>query len=256
MAERAPKETRPRLLSAPGRDGRSAVYEWNILCDFDGTIAVDDVTDALLTRFARPEWEAIEARWRAGEIGSRECMTAQIGLIDASLEDVDALLDTLPIDPAFPAFVAEARRRRMPVQVVSDGLDYAIRRILARHGINDLPIRANRLLHDGARGWSLTSPHARAECSSASGTCKCAIASDHARVLMIGDGQSDFCVAAEADFVFAKHKLITHCRRAGIDHQPIVDFRDALAYLDELPEMARERVAFLSEPLPLRVQTA
>jgi 2-hydroxy-3-keto-5-methylthiopentenyl-1-phosphate phosphatase len=229
------------------------VYEWTILCDFDGTIAMDDVTDALLTRFARPEWEAIEARWRAGEIGSRECMRDQIALLDASLDQIDAVLDTLPIDRAFPRFVAEARRRGMTVQVVSDGLDYAIRRMLGRHGLDDLPIRANRLLHDGARGWQLTSPHADDDCRAASGTCKCAIAADHARVLMIGDGQSDFCVAAQADYVFAKHKLITHCRRSGIEHRPIVDFTDACALLDELPELAG---AGFTVPLPLRVHTA
>lgn len=229
------------------------MYEWTILCDFDGTIAVDDVTDALLTRFARPAWEDIEARWRAGEIGSRECMQAQVALLDASLAQVDAVLDTLPIDPAFPAFVAEARRRGMAVQVVSDGLDYAIRRMLGRHGLDDLPIRANRLLHDGARGWQLTSPYADAGCSAASGTCKCAIAADHGRVLMIGDGQSDFCVAGQADYVFAKHKLITHCRRAGIEHRAMVDFADARELLDELPTPVR---GGFTAPLPLRVHTA
>ncbi|KGI77747.1 MtnX-like HAD-IB family phosphatase [Oleiagrimonas soli] len=229
------------------------MHDWTILCDFDGTIALDDVTDALLSRFALPEWEAIEARWRDGAIGSRECMTAQVALIDASLDEVDAVLDALPIDPAFPGFVAEARRQGMPVQIVSDGLDYAIRRILARHGLSDLPIRANRLLHDGTRGWQLASPHADAACGEASGTCKCAIARGHDRVLMIGDGLSDFCVSGVADFVFAKKKLITHCRRAGIPHRPIVDFSDACALLDTLPELVGDT---LPELFPLRVHLA
>jgi len=229
------------------------LHDWTILCDFDGTIALDDVTDALLTRFAHPEWEAIETRWRAGEIGSRECMSRQVALLDASLDEVDALLDTLPIDPAFPAFVADARRRGMAVQVVSDGLDHAIHRMLARHGLDDLPVRANRLMHDGARGWQLLSPHASAVCPAASGTCKCAIARQHGRVLMIGDGQSDFCVAAQADFVFAKHKLLTHCRQAGIGHRAMVDFNDARALLEELPELARDSMAGFNVPLPLRV---
>jgi 2-hydroxy-3-keto-5-methylthiopentenyl-1-phosphate phosphatase len=183
-------------------------------------------------------------------------MRLQVALIDAPLEDIDGLLDTLPIDPAFPAFVAEARRRNMPVQVVSDGLDYAIRRILSRHGLGDLPVRANRLLHDGARGWKLESPHARASCGAASGTCKCAIAREHARVLMVGDGQSDFCVAGEADFVFAKERLITHCRQAGIFHRPIVDFTDACALLDMLPEGSGEDAHALPETFPLRVNLA
>ncbi len=129
-----------------------------ILCDFDGTIAVADVTDELLANFATPEWSRIEADWRAGRISSRECMTAQVALMDASQEAVDALLDTLTIDPAFPAFVADATRLGIPITVVSDGLDYAIRRILGGYGLGYLPIQANHLMHDGHRGWSMHSP--------------------------------------------------------------------------------------------------
>ena len=32
---------------------------WVIQCDFDGTISVVDVTDAMLERFARPGWREI-----------------------------------------------------------------------------------------------------------------------------------------------------------------------------------------------------
>ena len=46
----------------------------NVVCDFDGTIALEDVTDGLLERFAEPRWRKIEAQWLAGEFGSQECM--------------------------------------------------------------------------------------------------------------------------------------------------------------------------------------
>ena len=32
---------------------------WDIICDFDGTISLIDVTDSLLEKFATPEWEDI-----------------------------------------------------------------------------------------------------------------------------------------------------------------------------------------------------
>lgn len=228
--------------------------DWTLLCDFDGTIAVDDVTDALLTRFAHPDWHAVEADWQAGRIGSRECMSRQIALLDADRHDLDAELDTLSIDPHFPDFVADARRQGMAVVVVSDGLDYAIARMLARHGLGDLPVRANRLLAIGPRAWALASPHARAGCEPASGTCKCAVASAYRRTLMVGDGRSDFCVAGRADFVFAKHRLVDHCRAARIAHCAIHDFGDARALLARLPELAAAEPRFDSNPL--RVQLA
>ncbi len=211
---------------------------WNILCDFDGTITVEDVTDSLLDRFAAPEWQRLERDWRAGLIGSAECMAGQVALLDASREEIDAHLAELRIDPAFPAFVEAALTAGCSLRVVSDGLDYAIRAILARYQLDDLPVLANRLVQVGRRRWKLETPFANAECRVGSGHCKCASAvrehGRHRRVLLIGDGASDFCAAGEADYVFAKHRLIEHCRRADIPHTSIIGFTDAIALLPAL----------------------
>jgi 2-hydroxy-3-keto-5-methylthiopentenyl-1-phosphate phosphatase len=51
---------------------------------------------------------------------------------------------------------------------------------------------------------------------------------------MVGDGASDYCVAEAADFVFAKGKLVDHCRAKNIAHVPIKDFAEALALLPAL----------------------
>ena len=69
------------------------------------------------------------------------------------------------------ALVDQARQLGIGVQVVSDGLDYAIQVILAREGMGDLPIVANRLLPAGPRRWKLETPWSRPDCASAN--CKC-----------------------------------------------------------------------------------
>ena len=213
---------------------------WTILCDFDGTVSVEDITDSLLERFARPGWQKIEQAWRRGEIGSHDCMAEQVALLDASREEIDAHLDSMMIDRAFPAFVAEAEAAGIPLAVVSDGLDYAIRRILVSHGLARLPIVANRLESTGERSWRLEFPHGSPSCRIAMGNCKCACAGrareEKRRVLLIGDGASDFCVAEAADFVFAKGKLIAHCVAKEIPHMAIRGFADALALLPGLIE--------------------
>ncbi|MGN6313951.1 MAG: MtnX-like HAD-IB family phosphatase [Rhodanobacteraceae bacterium] len=212
--------------------------KWNILCDFDGTIAIEDATDALLERFAHPDWLTLEREWREGKIGSAACMAGQVALLEASREEIDEHLSTLRIDPAFPSFVEAAIAAGLTLSVISDGLDYAIKSILRRYGLHWLPVQANHLVQTGERSWKLETPFADAHCRIASGHCKCVSAvrahNKHRRVLLIGDGASDFCAAGEADFVFAKHRLIEHCRHADIPHVSIVGFADAVGLLPAL----------------------
>ncbi|MBS0211711.1 MAG: MtnX-like HAD-IB family phosphatase [Proteobacteria bacterium] len=220
--------------------------DWIILCDFDGTISVEDVTDSLLERHAHPDWTLIERQWKAGAIGSRQCLQDQIDLLDADPRQLEALYATMRIDRAFPAFVEAALSARIPVRIVSDGLDKAIETILARHQIEHLPIAANHIAPDGPRRWRLEFPHARADCKVASGLCKCAQVTQarkqRPKVLLIGDGASDFCAASRVDLVFAKHRLIEHCRSQGLPYVPITGFTDAIALLPALLEGSLEPV--------------
>jgi len=223
-------------MMADGANDVLSSPSWNILCDFDGTIAVEDVIDSLLDRFGRPGWELLERDWRAGSIGSAECMAGQVALLDMSRDDLERHLGGLHIDQGFAAFVAATIEHGIPMEIVSDGLDHAIHAILARRGIDSLPTVANRLTQSGSRAWTLSSPFAASGCRS--GTCKCARV-DVARrrgghTLLIGDGASDFCAADRVDFVFAKHRLIEHCRAAGIPYAPIASFDEALALLPDL----------------------
>ncbi|MBR8652473.1 MtnX-like HAD-IB family phosphatase [Achromobacter sp. Marseille-Q0513] len=216
--------------------GKATVPEWTIQCDFDGTISLQDVTDTLLQRHGMPGWEDLEEAWERGEIGSRECMSGQVALLDMSVAELREALEQVHVDPGFVRFVDQARQLGIGVQVVSDGLDYAIQVILAREGMGDLPIVANRLLPAGPRRWKLETPWSRPDCASAN--CKCGqLAGQRAagkRVLYVGDGSSDFCVSGKAEHVLAKAKLLDYCRANGIVHSAFVDFDEALSRLPEI----------------------
>ncbi|SFD86667.1 Haloacid Dehalogenase superfamily, subfamily IB, phosphoserine phosphatase-like/2,3-diketo-5-methylthio-1-phosphopentane phosphatase [Paracidovorax konjaci] len=230
------------IVPAAAAHGGDSASGWMVQCDFDGTISTVDVTDSLLQRFGQPGWEALEDAWERGEIGSRECMKGQVALLDMDRAELDAHLASIEVDPHFAAFVQEAQSRGMPVQVVSDGIDYAIQAVLERHGLGALPVVANRLVQAGPRQWRLESPWASGNCSRASGNCKCERLAEqrarHGRVLFVGDSTSDFCVSGQADFVFAKYKLIAHCESQGIAHAPFTDFSDTLELLRNLEALA------------------
>ncbi len=225
-----------------------AARGWMVLCDFDGTIALEDVTDSLLLQFGRPGWDVLEADWRAGKIGSRECLAGQIALLNCSEDELRDYLASVRIDSHFAAFAAAIESRGWKLVIVSDGLDRAIAEVLRRHGLARLQVVANHLLPDGARRWRLEFPHTRPDCRMASGNCKCARAlppfvAPHQPVLMIGDGASDLCVAGRAHQVFARKRLLEHCLDNALVHHPVADFQQALALLpllDSLPTLMKE----------------
>ncbi|EJZ22864.1 MtnX-like HAD-IB family phosphatase (plasmid) [Rhizobium sp. Pop5] len=224
-----------------------------VFSDFDGTISIQDVTDVVLSCFAEPEWEDIEQQWKDGLIGSAECMRRQIALIRASRRELDAILDTVAIDPGFPAFRDYCRVNGLPLTIVSDGVDYFIRHVLGRNGITDLPVVAN-LLHctvvDGLESYTLAAAPNSAGCSSGSGVCKCRVVSGMEPQIYIGDGRSDFCVAGRADLVFAKDKLADYCDDKNIPFIAFDDFTDLLSKMKAvIPGIARQRRAVLQSKI-------
>ena len=216
----------------------STATSWRILCDFDGTISRQDVTDALLAQYGRAGCDELEARWEAGEIGSRACLSGQIALLDATFNDVMQCLDNISIDPGFIHFVTEAQMRGVTVDIVSDGLDMAIHYILRRHGIKDITVLANHFVQTDTRTWKLDFPYYQADCSRASGNCKChalgQLQKQQQNVLFIGDGSSDFCASGKANFVLAKDRLLSYCRQHHLPHLPFHDFYEACRLLPRI----------------------
>jgi 2-hydroxy-3-keto-5-methylthiopentenyl-1-phosphate phosphatase len=201
-----------------------------VFCDFDGTISIQDATDFILARFADPEWQDIEEHWKQGAIGSAQCMQRQVALIRASRRQLDAALDEIEIDPSFPAFASYCRSQGIPLTVISDGVDYFIHRILARHRLPPLPVIANQLTihgHNGDKRYRLALPSSQATCESAAGMCKCnCLDAATGKRVYVGDGRSDFCVANKPELVFAKGSLAEFCARRSIAFLPYRQFDD------------------------------
>lgn len=211
-----------------------------VFCDFDGTISTVDTTDYILSRLARPDWEALEAEWLAGRIDAAACMRGQVALIAGDDAALDAALDAVEVDPGFAAFAAWCASESVPLTVVSDGVDYFIRRVLQRHGLGDLPIISNRLAGEaGAR--RLEQPFQREGCAAGAGVCKCQATAAHGKDLTIyvGDGRSDFCVSGRADVLFAKGALADYATARGQAHHQFTTFHDVTATVSGLFESRR-----------------
>lgn len=213
----------------------------HVFCDFDGTVSAVDTTDHILNRLASPAWEALEADWLAGRLDAAACMRGQIALIQGADADLAAALDEVEIDPGFAAFAAWCQAEAIQLTIVSDGVDFFIRRILTRHGLGHLAIVANRLA--GAAGARrLEQPHRREGCAAGSGVCKCAVAQAGAAtplMVYVGDGRSDFCVSQRADLLFAKGALAAYAAGRGQAHHTYDTFDDITAALASLLDQRR-----------------
>lgn len=206
---------------------RTVVY-----CDFDGTISVGDTVDVLLEKLADPAWREIEERWVRGEIGSRECMGQQIPLIRGGWQAIRQVLDGVQLEPSFLEFVRWCRSERIPLLVVSEGLDKVINYLLAREGIRVDGLYANHLVQERDGSLRLEFPMAPTNGTCRAGLCKCKILGNSCRVV-IGDGLSDVCWSKEADLLFAKKKLLSYCVDNQIAHRPFSDFYDIRTEIEE-----------------------
>ncbi|MHA3050908.1 MtnX-like HAD-IB family phosphatase [Acinetobacter sp. ANC 4640] len=216
--------------------------QWHILCDFDGTISLNDTTDKLLETFAKPGWVEIEQEWEQGKIGSKVCMQRQIELLDMSKNELYQCLDDIEIDTSFLDFVHMTIAHKIPLTIVSDGMDVVIKYILKKYNLAHLPIVANRLVQVSDRDWKLEFPNTNQRCISQSGTCKCKVAERHfqEQIILIGDGRSDFCLAETADYVFAKKSLIHHCVEKNIEHAAFKSFIEIQEQLMQLIHSDKE----------------
>ena len=228
-------------LSSSGDDGDAS---WAVVCDFDGTISRIDGTDALLQQYALPGWQDLEARWTSGEITALECMQGQIAMLRVSSPQLEQFAAALPLDETFASFVAACARRGFPLVVASDGLDRIIQTALGRLGVKQTEVCAGRLEALGHDNYRLAKPADLPPCPSGGVSCKCAVATRlvqqpgpvRRRILLVGDGLSDFCVATHAaDFVLARGKLLAHCHERGVPCLSFSSFTEAASLLGLLP---------------------
>src|SRR5437899_12400531 len=112
-----------------------------VLTDFDGTITRTDVAEAILEEFAPASWWDIEELHRARKIGTRESMARQFALLHAKQADLIRFVDDhVEMDDTFRDLPAFCQRRRIPLELASEGADLYARPWLPRRELR-LPLR-------------------------------------------------------------------------------------------------------------------
>ncbi len=203
-----------------------------ILCDFDGTISAQDMGYVLVNRFSSGNWEAIDRDFREGKIGSKEAYSRISEILKGDGPSILRFVqEHSSIDPFFATFYQYCRDKGIDIKMVSDGLDFYIKKILEIHHLSEIPFYANCTHFRDEEGIDISFPYSTEECGLC-GTCKKEIIRIHRQkydsVYFVGDGLSDRCAAREADFAFAKRSLYAYCIKKEITCHFFKNFQDIL----------------------------
>lgn len=214
-----------------------------IFIDFDGTITTRDVGDAMFISFGGDICREYIRKYRAGDLTAEECFNLECRSCNGiSKTDLDLFLDSQSIDSTFIDFHRYCKEQEIPHFILSDGMDYYIKRILENNGIADIPFFTNHLevISLGyERGILLepSFPFLDENCD----RCACckrnhmlAQTADDDIIVYIGEGFSDRCPVRYADIVFAKDELLTYCQQENISYFEYRTFSDVKARLQML----------------------
>jgi 2-hydroxy-3-keto-5-methylthiopentenyl-1-phosphate phosphatase len=236
----------PPTIPGAGPNGRPP---FRLFLDFDGTLVEPNVAIVLVERFAidgvRVAHEVDEQLHR-GELTLRQAWERQAALLP--WDQVPAMTEfavrEIPLRAGARELLDLLQVHQVPTVVVSGGLDFYIRAILDREGI-DLPFLSDAGLPGPDGRMRVEHPHGHAECRQC-GICKAQVVQGPLppaeRTIFVGDGSTDRFAAEVADIVFARRRLLTYCQREGIPVYPFEDFRPVTAQLKLWLEGA--------EPLP------
>jgi len=219
-----------------------------ILVDYDGTVALTDVSDTVMAEHVPGIWESEAAAYDAGRMGSRRLMELEMSLVDVPAEALFATAAAQPHDAGFVPFVRRAQAAKIPVEIVSDGFGFFIQPALDALGVGELPVITARTTFEGRRA-SIAFPNAHPTCH-VCGTCKRDRVLAHRAagrvVVFIGDGESDRYAAGYSDIVWAKRALVRICLEAGWEFRRWTEFREIDAWLAETIEAWRAHPGSLS----------
>lgn len=220
-------------------------YNLAVFSDFDGTISTRDVGNRLFHHFS--DGKSIEPvrRWKSGEIDSRQCFLDEAALMrDITQAELDRFIEGFELDPHFKKFVSWCRMKNLPFYILSDGHDFYIKKLLRDNDLTGLQVYANQaVLQDGRMKFSWPwLEHSCGRCANCKGHHIRRLRKPGQKTVYIGDGLSDLCALKEADIIFAKDFLASHCQEFNIDYFPFDSFADVINILN-LPNKLYNKIS-------------
>ena len=212
-----------------------------VFVDFDGTITLEDVGEAIFRKFGDDEKvnQIIEDLLR-DKISSRQCWDELCDSVNVvSKNELDKFIDLIDVDPTFLPFVKFCSDNELELVVLSDGFDYYIDRLFNKAGLAGIKYYSNKLFVSEKGILKAEYPYFDND-SPTSANCKrnhiINHSSDDDYTIYIGDGNSDKDAAQYCDFIFGKDALARFCSMERISFYPFNNFEDVKSKITVLLE--------------------
>jgi 2-hydroxy-3-keto-5-methylthiopentenyl-1-phosphate phosphatase len=209
-----------------------------VQCDFDNTIAADDVSFALLDAFAEGDWRQYLQLYHERKIPVGVFSSKTFSLVKA---DKQTMLDFIfkknrvKIREGFRELLDYCARKGFKFVVVSNGLSFYIEAILEDMGIKNIEVfAAETEFHPEGLVVKYFGPDGRQLQDNFKKSYVEWHLSQGYRVIYIGDGLSDIIPASFAHHVFARDDLLTDCRKKNCKYTPFNDLNDVVKGLEIL----------------------
>ncbi|MBI4051140.1 MAG: HAD-IB family phosphatase [Elusimicrobia bacterium] len=213
-------------LRTPAREG------WAVVVDFDATITTQDISDAILLHYTSNSFKDVRESYVPGTV-TEDWVREKFRAVQARPGELRKFVyKTGRLRPGFKRLLRICRINKIPVEIVSGGLDFYIRLLLNRWGIRGLKVYcANaRWISHGLdvryrylNGFTLDHFKARRVLE---------YKKRGYRVVYMGDGSSDFEAAKKADITYARGTLLGLCRKNLVTAKFFNDFKMVATFLN------------------------
>ena len=209
-----------------------------VQCDFDDTVTVGNLSEAIREIFAPEGWRSMEQEFLEGKFSVEESNIRQYALVKTTQKEIeDFVLGDVLIRFGFEQFVEYCRAVDIRLVVVSSGLDVYVKPAIEHLDLGDIEVHSGEA-EVGPEGISV---HYR---DPTGATITSGFKESYVRhfkeqgntVIYVGDGLSDIVPATEADHVFARDTLKEHFIANGLAHHSFENFEDVGKRVDEIRE--------------------
>lgn len=201
-----------------------------IVCDFDGTITMCDVWDAIWDRFTGTDWRRFNEDYAKGVITYPQLVELCAKEVSFSLDEALEFVRTeMEFRPGFADFMQKCQHLKIPFMLASGGLDFYIKYMM-NPWLPDIQMEFNTASFLPSGGLKIDLPFYNPQYCPSCGNCKRRWVEDFQargyQVVGIGDGATDYCLADSADIVYARSILQEYCQQKGIAFKSFESFND------------------------------